>query len=173
MRELSVIIVTMALMGCALTSAPQINYTPKPHFSGDVELVRAPVTALEEALNESVYEYGVHGEAWTDISSGDELEGTMRAEVVRAAPSSVTHEEGVTHVDYETRRITLTYLAIATFEILEGIEEDSCRVELKNGGGELIVALEYAAVATAKRLIDALAVLNPNLIESKRQAASR
>ena len=50
-----------ALGGCAAVPVVHVSYQPKPHFSGQVELVRNPTAALEQALSSSVYEYTVHG----------------------------------------------------------------------------------------------------------------
>ncbi len=159
-------------LACASVPVAHVPYQPKPHFSGQVELVRNPTAALEQALSSSVYEYTVHGEAIAMSELSLEAGGERQVRIMREAASRVEHEPGRTRLTYTSAEISLTYGFIATFEIRRGIQDNTFEVELRSKDDARIAMLTFVGLESVQLLIDALAVLNPSFVQHPKVSKS-
>ena len=154
------------MVSCSASSVAYVPYVPKPHFSGQVELVRNPTAALEQALTKSVYEYTVHGEAIAMSELSLEAAEEKHVSIMREAAVRVEHEPGRTRLLYTSAEVALTYVFISTFEIRRGVQDNTFEVELRGKGGNRIVILTFVGIDSVHLFIDALAVLNPSFIQN-------
>ena len=160
-----VVFACVVMSACSAATVAYVPYVPKPHFSGQVELVRNPTAALEQALSKSFYEYTVHGEAIAMSELSLEAAAEKQVSIMREAAGRIEHEPGRTRLLYTSAEIALTYVFISTFEIRRGLQQNAFEVELRGKDGQRIVMLTFIGIDSVRLFIDALAVLNPSFVQ--------